>query len=88
MIIQGNLQRMMGMLEIIARGIPQRLARAEVPPPQVPKQHHSVGEFVADHLDSMGQTPYILLHELVEIPTLMVPPAKVIHESVLAVDDE
>lgn len=37
MIIQVNLQRMMGMLEIIARGVPQKLARAEVPLPHVPE---------------------------------------------------
>lgn len=55
--LQGRLHRMMGMLENIARSIPQPPTRDGVAPSQVPEQPQDYDDYVAYHSALGGQPP-------------------------------
>lgn len=82
MTIQGTLQWMMGIVETIARDALQRLARGEVPPPQVPEKPQHFDLFVVDHSTLVGKTPYMPPNVLVDTPAQMVPPAQLAHKPI------
>lgn len=79
--LQDTFQRMIGILETIARGVPQGPTRGEVPAPQVPKQQYDLYEYI-----SLGQTSYMPTHVPVDTPVQMVPPNQVTHKLILAKD--